>query len=75
LAAGEDVTADILKLGHHGSKFATSDGFLKAVSPKTVVASVGADNKYGHPNPETLERVKGLEIRRTDKEGTIIFDF
>ncbi len=75
LVAGEDVSADILKLGHHGSKFATSDWFLKAVSPKTVVASVGAGNKYGHPNPETLERVKGLEVRRTDQEGTITFEF
>jgi len=75
LAAGEDVSADILKLGHHGSKFATSEWFLKAVAPKTVVASVGADNKYGHPNPETLERVKGLEVRRTDREGTIVFEF
>lgn len=75
MAAGEDVSADILKMGHHGSKHATSEWFLKAVSPKTVVASVGAGNSYGHPNPETLERVKGLEVRRTDLEGTIVFEF
>jgi competence protein ComEC len=75
LAAGADVTANILKLGHHGSKFATSDWFLKAVSPKTVAISVGAGNSYGHPNPETLERVKGVGVKRTDREGTITFEF
>jgi competence protein ComEC len=75
LANGEDVSAEILKLGHHGSKFSTSDAFLKAVSPKTAIVSAGVGNKYGHPAPETLEKVKSLEIRRTDKEGTIIFDF
>ncbi len=75
LAAGEDVGAEILKLGHHGSKSSTSDGFLGAVSPTTVVVSAGAANKYGHPAPETMEKVKGLEVRRTDQEGTLMFKF
>jgi competence protein ComEC len=75
LASGEDVSANILKLGHHGSKYSTSIGFLDAVDPKIAAVSAGAGNKYGHPAPETLEKVKNLEVRRTDKEGTIIFDF
>jgi competence protein ComEC len=75
LAAGEDVSADILKLGHHGSKYSTSVGFLDAINPKIAVVSAGAGNKYGHPAPETLEKVKKLVVRRTDKEGTITFNF
>jgi len=73
LAEGNDVRAEILKLGHHGSKYSTSDIFLKNVSPKTVVVSAGKDNRYGHPAPETLEKVRGLDIRRTDKEGDFSF--
>ena len=75
LASGEDIGAKILKLGHHGSKSSTTQGFLRAVSPKTVVVSAGLGNRYGHPASETMEKVKGLEVRRTDQEGTIIFDF
>lgn len=75
LASGEDVRAEILKLGHHGSKSSTSDAFLKAVNPKTVVVSAGIDNRYGHPAPETMEKVKGLEVRRTDREGTVTIAF
>lgn len=66
------LAADILKVGHHGSKNSTSENFLKAVAPREAVISVG-ENKYGHPAPEVLERLNkmGIEILRTDEKGNI----
>ncbi len=74
LANGVDLAADVLKLGHHGSSTSTSDAFLKAVSPKYAVISVGKDNSYGHPHKEILSKLKKEEIEffRTDEQGTII---
>jgi len=71
--SGQDLTANILKLGHHGSKSSSSLLFLNAVNAKTVVVSAGAENKYGHPHPETLAKVSGLKLRSTINEGTIHF--
>ncbi|MDP2918319.1 MAG: MBL fold metallo-hydrolase [bacterium] len=66
------LRSDILKIGHHGSKNSTSENFLKAVSPRQAVISVG-ENKYGHPSPEVLGRLDklGIEISRTDEKGNI----
>ncbi len=66
---------DILKAGHHGSKTSTSAELLDRVKPGVVIFSVGAGNGYSHPNEEVLGRVeeRGIEIRRTDKEGEIGF--
>ncbi len=75
LRSGQDVAGKILKLGHHGSKTSTSDEWLKAVAPTTAVVSAGRDNQYGHPHPETMERVKALAIRSTQKEGTVSLSF
>lgn len=75
LLSGQDAKADILKLGHHGSKTATSREFLNAVVPRAVVVSAGKDNSFGHPHPETMEKVKGLENRNTMEEGDITFIF
>jgi beta-lactamase superfamily II metal-dependent hydrolase len=74
LANGIDLDADVLKLGHHGSSTSTSDAFLKAVSPKYAVISVGEGNTYGHPHKETLTKLKeeGILFFRTDEQGTII---
>lgn len=74
LATGEDLSADVLKVGHHGSKTATSPAFLKAVSPRYGIISVGADNKYGLPNQPVLNRLQaaGVQLLRTDKLGTIV---
>jgi competence protein ComEC len=66
-------TIDVLKVGHHGSKYSSSQGFLEKITPKDAVFSVGADNRYGHPSPEVLDRLQrqGVTIYRTDKQGTI----
>lgn len=70
-----DVKADVLKVGHHGSKTATGQEFLNKVHPKQAVIEVGAGNKYGHPTQQTLSRLKaiGASVYRTDQCGTIIF--
>lgn len=64
---------EVLKVAHHGSKYATSEEFLKSISPKLAVISVGAKNRWGHPAPEVLQRlsVAGAKILRTDLEGEI----
>lgn len=73
LASGAYLDCDVLKVGHHGSTTSTTAGFLSAVSPKTAIISCGADNSYGHPNQEILDRLtsSGTEIWRTDKSGTV----
>ena len=74
MEAGLDLDADVLKVGHHASRYASSAGFLAAVSPSISVITVGAGNDYGHPHEEALERLGaiGSRIHRTDLEGTII---
>ena len=66
---------DILVVGHHGSKNATSHELLKATRPRYAVISVGEDNDYGHPHPDVLERLQlyGCTVLRTDRQGTILF--
>lgn len=52
-----DLSADIIKLGHHGSNTSSTDKYLKAVNPKYAIISCGADNSYGHPHDEVIERL------------------
>lgn len=68
------LSADVLKVGHHGSNTSSSLAFLKAVSPKLAVVSCGK-NSYGHPHPQVLERLESLEIPywRTDRSGTLTY--
>ena len=73
LLSGQDLKTPVFKLGHHGSKTASSAPFLSATKPETVIVSAGKDNKFGHPHAETLERVKGTEILRTT-DGTITME-
>ncbi|MFC4737716.1 ComEC/Rec2 family competence protein [Bacillus daqingensis] len=70
----EDVEADILQLGHHGSDTSTTQPFLEAVDPETAIYSAGAANSYGHPHDEVLQRVEdhGADVYGTDVNGTII---
>jgi len=67
-----NLNVDVLKVAHHGSKFSSSEEFLKSISPKVAVIEVGK-NSYGHPTPEALSRLAsvGAQIFRTDKDGTI----
>ena len=73
--SGQELSGNILKLGHHGAKTSTSDIFLSAIKPQITVVSAGKDNKFGHPHPITMEKVKDLEIRQTLQEGSIKFNF
>lgn len=74
LTAGWDISADVYKVGHHGSAGSSSETFLEAVGASYGVISVGSENSYGHPNDETLQRLRdnGVQIFRTDEHGTII---
>lgn len=74
LANGIDLSADVYKVGHHGSRSSTSKKFFKAVDPDYAVISCGEGNSYGHPHAETLNtlRTNGVSVYRTDEEGAII---
>jgi competence protein ComEC len=76
LAAGAPLRATVLKVGHHGARGATTPEFLRAVRPTVAVISVGPANPYGHPAPETLERLQaaGARIYRTDRDGAVLFE-
>lgn len=69
----DDLHADVLKLGHHGSTTSSSKKFLNAVNPKYAVISVGKDNVYNHPTKTTMDKMIELNIPvyRTDELGTI----
>lgn len=75
LHAGRTVSADVLKAGHHGSGSSTSETFLKKVSPDYAVICCGADNAYGHPQPQTLNLLSKYDVGifRTDINGTVRF--
>lgn len=69
-----DVKADVLHLGHHGSKTSSDPAFIEAVSPSIAIYSAGEGNSYGHPSPEvvTMIKEKNIELYGTDKDSTII---
>jgi len=70
------LRADVLKVAHHGSGGSTTEEFLRAVNPRIAAISVGADNRSGHPSPETLLRLAGVRdllLLRTDLQGTLEF--
>ena len=75
LASVPDLRATVLKVGHHGSATSTGDPFLQAVQPRWAVISVGADNTFGHPRPEVLDRLRaaGVRLYRTDEDGAVTF--
>jgi len=66
---------ELLKVGHHGSRTATSDAWLDELAPREAVISVGRRNRYGHPTAEVLGRLArhGVQVLRTDERGTITF--
>jgi competence protein ComEC len=69
---GRVPRVDLLKVGHHGSRGSTGDEWLDSLAPRVGIIPVGR-NDYGHPAPETLRRLvaHGVEVRRTDQDGTI----
>ena len=73
-ASGMDLNCDVLVLGHHGSATSTSWDFLAQTVPTWAVISCGANNSYGHPNAETMEKMESMDIEifRTDLQGTIV---
>lgn len=76
LTLNEDIAADVLKVGHHGSRSSTSDKFLDKINPQDAIVSVGKGNSYGHPHKEVLEKLKNRTIRiwRTDADGNIQYE-
>ncbi|MBC2075679.1 DNA internalization-related competence protein ComEC/Rec2 [Listeria marthii] len=73
----QPVKADILKVGHHGSKTSTSKEFMQQVQPTFAIISCGVKNRFGHPHAETLKTLDAAEtmILRTDLQGEIIYTF
>ncbi len=73
LTSGVPLEADVLKVGHHGSSDATSEEFLKMVSPKFAVIEVGRGNDFGHPSGRTIKKLEriGAKVFRTDLSGTV----
>ena len=71
---GDELSANVLKVGHHGSSTSSSDAFLNAVHPDVAIISVGAGNKYGHPSNDVLHALArvGAAVLRTDEAGTVI---
>jgi competence protein ComEC len=69
--SGTDLESTVLKVGHHGSRSSTSAEFLAAVDSSVAVISVGGDNRFGHPAPETVERLSEIPSYRTDEDGDI----
>lgn len=70
-----DLKSRVLKVGHHGSKYASSADFLKRVQPEIAIVSCGAWNRYGHPSPSVLDRLRAVnanvKLYRTDLQGEI----
>ncbi len=68
-----DLKAKVIKVGHHGSKYATSENFIKRVQPEAAIISDGAWNRYGHPAQSVLDRLKAANTKvwRTDLQGEI----
>ena len=70
----QDLSSNVLKVGHHGSRYSTTNEFLKKVNPEYAIISVGEGNSCKHPHKESLDKFKkyGTKVYRTDELGTII---
>jgi len=73
LSDGTDLHADVLKVGHHGSAYSSIPAFIGAVHPKYAIISVGRQNLFGHPAPQTIETLgaAGSILYRTDETGAV----
>lgn len=71
--AGTTLRSEVMKVPHHGSRYASSDGLIRAVAPVLAVVSAGRYNRFGLPSPVTLARYlrQGTEVLRTDRDGAV----
>ena len=74
VSSGQDISAQVLKVGHHGSSSSSSMTFLKKVNPSIAIISVGLDNEYGFPHSAIIQRLNdlGAQIYRTDISSDVI---
>lgn len=75
-SAGAGLRADLLKVGHHGSRTSSRPPFLDAVRPSLAAISCGVRNRFGHPHPEAMETLasRSIEVARTDRGGAILWE-
>ena len=68
-----DLQAKVIKVAHHGSKYATSENFIKRVQPEAAIISDGSWNRYGHPSQAVMDRLKAAhaKVYRTDLQGEV----
>lgn len=73
LASGILKDVDCLKVGHHGSRYSTTEAFLEKIKPEVAIISCSSTNTYGHPSPETIERLEaaGSQVEYTMESGAI----
>jgi competence protein ComEC len=69
-----DVRADVLKVGHHGSRTSSTPALLARVRPEVAVISCGVRNRFGHPHASTLEHLAGIHVFRTDRHGAVVVE-
>ncbi len=77
IRANPDLRADVLKVGHHGSKTSSSQAFLNTLEAEITIISAGKDNRFGHPHKEVLGRLAsmGAAVIRTDEQGAVHYRF
>ena len=76
LVFGIDLSADILKIAHHGSKSSSSENFLQAVQPKKAIITTGVENKFNHPHTETVNILNKLKIPFVNSQkGDVVIRF
>ncbi len=68
-----ELSAGLIRVGHHGSKTSSSKTFIDEINPKYSIISVGKNNRYGHPNKEIFSILKDTKVHRTDQDGSIMF--
>lgn len=74
LRTDRPLASDLLHVGHHGSRYSTTEAFLEAVDPGLALISVAEGNRYGHPHQELIDRLRerSIEVLRTDRSGAIL---
>jgi competence protein ComEC len=76
LASGQGLEAQVIKIGHHGSRFSSTSAFLSRVHPQFAILSCGRNNRFGHPHKDVLTRLaaQNIAIYRTDQQGAITLE-